>query len=99
MGRSPTPGSATEDASELLPDSAAFVQSKQERRKEINRLAARRSRKKKADMFQELRSRKSELSSVNARLKAERQKLFEELARLESIVDLHVHSGCSQKAQ
>lgn len=106
--RSPTPGSATEDAS--IDDSAGSAKAhagrapgeqavnKLERRKEINRLAARRSRKKKADMFNDLKSRTAELTANNGKLKMERQKLVEELTRLETMVELHKLAGCLHKS-
>ena len=64
------------------------------RRKEINRLAARRSRQKRTAMFGDLRKRSGELSGANQLLKSERQSLVDELTRLETIVELHKRNGC-----
>lgn len=68
------------------------------RRKEINRLAARRSRIKRTAMVGELRKRSSELVTTNMALKSERQSLVDELSRLETIVELHKRQGCRVNA-
>jgi len=68
--------------------------SKHERRREVNRLAAQRSRQKKSERLKEIASRAHSVKEMGEKLVAQRDELLEEVKHLEGLVASHSKLTC-----